>query len=1467
MKRMLRLLLLFLAPALSAIAAPFSPVTLKLLAPPSVYYNFQGGNLSIPLTVTGTPANVTFLVFTRGKATAIKNIRNGYLGWHYVNGIDTCIYVSSPYQFDLGKNAIAWNGRTKNGALVSSGDYTYYLWGYDNISRKTIMTRHLSPSPWNFRTILEKDKKGVLLVKPILYMGDGVRTASAGGKDLTVDYVHTNYKWTIGEDPENKQFLETCTTKGMADAGGLAFLPYDQTRFFHDTLKNGQKKVTKKWTWVPNGAAVLNTDWGLNGEYTYSGAWPGGANFGPGVVSDGGDNLLLVNADVSGAGKISQLMWIDASDGSDVRKMDLSAWWVNLAEGDTSVGGQYTGGPTEMSFRNGLIALGSSTSCTNSLIDPAQTTLDAAVLWVNKNGDYFGDLNWEPTSPRPWVCNDYNALPRKYSTSMDKLGFVIFPVYDMGAVSFGLYAPDGTGIGYKAFAGETSGPKYGADIIDYGSPYDGIYTSQTTADSSASEGIWFTAQDSFKGTITVRGMPTGPYLLLTSPNGGDAWGTGTPHKITWDSRDVQTVKIEYSTDGGNLWLNLSDNVDGASGIYSWTPMGIDSASCRIRITDISGRAAQITSSLFIISSPAIKLTSPNGGELWDTGVQQFITWSYIGFDAVNALNLEYSTDKGVTWNLIASSVPAINRRYTWITPGKVSSECLIRISYASNPSLSDTSDTVFSLSDHFIRLISPNSVEEWEGYSSYSITWISSKDVTKIRIELSSDGGTTWNTIASGVDAAKGSPYLWSGKNFSIDSSKCIIRISDEANSAFLDTSDTYFSMFTSIPQWSVYNTSNGMGSSYVSSVAADPRGGVWAGTRDKGVYFFNGTRWFSYTTANSAIVTNDIYAVAVDKNGVVWIGATWQGLMRFDGTTWTTYSTLNSPLPDNSIRDIAVDGNNTLWITTWGGGSASFDGTNWKTYSTGTDAEILAVDLDNSIWLGYKSGMGGVSHYVGGTWIHYSGEGLPGKYVYGIAVDLDGTKWFSTSAGVGSYDGEKWTSFDLLKGQPVRAVAVDKAGVKWFGYPGGVVRFDSSVWKNYSTQNSGLGGNTITRIAVDRDNLKWFGTENGGISSFFFECGPFVTITSPNGGEIWESGSVHEITWMGRDINNLRIEYSADSGKNWNLISDFVDASKRSYTWSAPSMQSFHCRVRLTETGNHQLTDTSNGEYIISPPFVSLTEPNGGEKLIAGSSFEITWIYLGVELLRIEYSTDGGKTWQKAIDIDAPRGSFLWKIPDIESTSCLIRATDMASASRTDTTDSFFTIVHPFITIKAPNGGEIWNVGKNYPITWDSEGVDKVKLEFSTDGGASWIQIISFYEAYYGSFSFSTNMTSSSCLVRVSDQTNVAVSDKSDSLFTVTSTVSSAGDTTPLAFAVFQNTPNPFNPKTTITFTLPREGQVAVNVYNLAGQRVDSILDVRLNAGRHMVAWNAARFSAGVYLCHVHTEKEAKTIKMLLLK
>jgi len=85
--------------------------------------------------------------------------------------------------------------------------------------------------------------------------------------------------------------------------------------------------------------------------------------------------------------------------------------------------------------------------------------------------------------------------------------------------------------------------------------------------------------------------------------------------------------------------------------------------------------------------------------------------------------------------------------------------------------------------------------------------------------------------------------------------------------------------------------------------------------------------------------------------------------------------------------------------------------------------------------------------------------------------------------------------------------------------------------------------------------------------------------------------------------------------------------------------------------------------------------------------------------------------------------------------------------------------------------------------------------------------------------------------------------------------------------FSVDQNAPNPFNPTTTLSFTIPATGHVTVDIYNIAGQKIDTLLNDKMTAGKHSIVWDASGLSAGIYFYTIKSGNFSKTMKMTLLK
>ena len=90
---------------------------------------------------------------------------------------------------------------------------------------------------------------------------------------------------------------------------------------------------------------------------------------------------------------------------------------------------------------------------------------------------------------------------------------------------------------------------------------------------------------------------------------------------------------------------------------------------------------------------------------------------------------------------------------------------------------------------------------------------------------------------------------------------------------------------------------------------------------------------------------------------------------------------------------------------------------------------------------------------------------------------------------------------------------------------------------------------------------------------------------------------------------------------------------------------------------------------------------------------------------------------------------------------------------------------------------------------------------------------------------------------------------------------------TLPEKFELNQNYPNPFNPTTTISFSLAEAGETKLEIYNVLGQRVQTVIDKRMEAGPHQVEIDGSNMASGVYFYRLITESVIETRKMVLMK
>lgn len=194
------------------------------------------------------------------------------------------------------------------------------------------------------------------------------------------------------------------------------------------------------------------------------------------------------------------------------------------------------------------------------------------------------------------------------------------------------------------------------------------------------------------------------------------------------------------------------------------------------------------------------------------------------------------------------------------------------------------------------------------------------------------------------------------------------------------------------------------------------------------------------------------------------------------------------------------------------------------------------------------------------------------------------------------------------------------------------------------------------------------------------------LTLYSPAGGELWQQGMVYPITWKANGVTNVNIDYSTDGGTNWISIASNLVASTGTYNWTIPNTLSSNCKVKVTNSADATVLAISPAVFTISavlPPSITLNTPAGAETFMGGNFQSIKWTSINVTNIKIDFSTDNGTNWSPvASSVAASLGTYLWTVPNIDATQCLIRLSDASNPSLFSVNPDMFSIKKVNISI-----------------------------------------------------------------------------------------------------------------------------------------------------------------------------------------
>ncbi|MCX6245033.1 MAG: hypothetical protein NTU98_10050 [Bacteroidetes bacterium] len=232
------------------------------------------------------------------------------------------------------------------------------------------------------------------------------------------------------------------------------------------------------------------------------------------------------------------------------------------------------------------------------------------------------------------------------------------------------------------------------------------------------------------------------------------------------------------------------------------------------------------------------------------------------------------------------------------------------------------------------------------------------------------------------------------------------------------------------------------------------------------------------------------------------------------------------------------------------------------------------------------------------------------------------------------------------------------------------------------------------------------------------------ITVISPNGGEVWQKGTTHLITWTDNVCENVRIELW--KGGVYNSLITASTPSTGSYYWAIPNNNTLvngndykiKIMVPLNSGTATTVYDFSNANFTIGSQCLILLVPNGGEVWYGGGTYVISWIDCIAENVRIELWKGGV---YNSLICNSTTGPYSWTIP-----AAIVAGNDYkvkiiggtSSTANYDFSDANFTINQgPYIIVTSPNGGEVWARGTTHIITWLDNIPQDVRVELWKGG------------------------------------------------------------------------------------------------------------------------------------------------------
>ncbi len=807
----------------------------------------------------------------------------------------------------------------------------------------------------------------------------------------------------------------------------------------------------------------------------------------------------------------------------------------------------------------------------------------------------------------------------------------------------------------------------------------------------------------------------------------------TSNAVTVDGIDtpaaISVSGGSYAINGGSYTSASGTVIYGDTVTLRQTSSGSHSTTTDATLT-IGGVSDTFSVTTLPASGPTITVTSPNGGEIWVTGTSQDITWTTTG--AITGINIDYSEDNGGNWTSVAAGT-ANDGSESWTLPYAVSAQCLVRVSDATNAAVFDASDAMFSI---FSDAMEPN-----DDPGSAAILPI----------------GTTENLIFDG--GANSNPE-WFKFFVPAESAGQDLRVNVRVTSPYPDP--------IPYPEWASdldFELLDGALRVLGVSISRSDNETLYLHNVASGWYYVN----VGYCTTEYADSSDYArYAVTLETGTGFGIG-------------YITGRLLNGSGEGVANEFLFLDPVASEWSVP-------------RPYMTsGTDGTFCVAFLPGSYTLLFNN----AGKYICAANFTYPSPNVVAEYYSDKKTPATAdTLTFAAGQTLALGDIPLETGA-IVTGHVTNLAAANLASVQVRAYDGGGNTF------NYELAYTDAAGNYSLNCVPAGARVRF---SRSGYASEFYDDKPTlgsadVQPTTPGGtlngidavlggggtisGAVSDGlgagiASVRVTLYSALDATYVRAQALSASGTgafsfarvlpgDYKILFDTTGLAYIPEWYNNAASFAAAATVSVTEGGT-----TSGINAQLALPTLTVTSPNGGENWVALTGHNITWTSTGtIASVNIDYSIDGGTSWVAIAAGTENDGVYAWTLPDVASSTCLVRVGDALDYNPTGQSSSMFTILvagTPSITVTAPNGGENWTAGSMVDVNWTWTGaIPNVNLDYSIDGGSNWLPILvgTNNDGHSGDWVL-PNVTSTTCLVRVSDSANAAVNDVSDAFFTI---------------------------------------------------------------------------------------------------